>query len=449
MPLAVLQWYDTNAFIVINGIKALLLVNATQERRWLQNTYHITVSLVCLVGLAWVISELSHYFAAVVMMLGLVLLMAYLLLLPVNVIHRVMYNGLLQVLPQKTPAWFDRRSLPKTTRALSILLVYLTFILTVILTVLYILPVTMRELAGFTGQVPVYVEEFEDWLSDQPMVQDYLGQHQPLPLKMAPEPAAINGASEPPLVAKDELVLVQSNPKQAIEIEVKKALEKVQSWSEKWLTQTLSSILSVLGSALGALVYVLTGMVVLFYLLLEGKNLKESFLDLLPEDVKMDWAFFLNSFHELMFAFVKGQVILGIATGIIMIFIYSWFNVPYAFLLGAYFGVADIIPVVGTWIGFIPGILVIAFTDPSQLPWVMLTVYIYQTIKDNMVAPKVIGDTVGLHPIIIILSLLICGQVGGLLGVIYSIPLASMLNVLIRWSHQKSHANAAGTVTLS
>jgi predicted PurR-regulated permease PerM len=64
--------------------------------------------------------------------------------------------------------------------------------------------------------------------------------------------------------------------------------------------------------------------------------------------------------------------------------------------------------------------------------WVWLCSYCYQTIKDNILAPKVVGDVMGLHPLVIVLSLLICAQVAGLLGVLVALPLASAVNVIIR-----------------
>jgi predicted PurR-regulated permease PerM len=68
---------------------------------------------------------------------------------------------------------------------------------------------------------------------------------------------------------------------------------------------------------------------------------------------------------------------------------------------------------------------------------VMALVYVYQAIKDNVVAPRVLGQVVGLHPVIVIVSLLVCAKVAGLVGVLFAIPFASMVNVLIRFFQQK------------
>jgi predicted PurR-regulated permease PerM len=120
--------------------------------------------------------------------------------------------------------------------------------------------------------------------------------------------------------------------------------------------------------------------------------------------------------------------------------VYSIFHVPYAILLGSIFALAELLPVVGTWIGITIGLTVILLTmDPIVAFWVWLCSYCYQTIKDNILAPKVVGDVMGLHPMVIILALLICAKIAGLLGVLMALPLASAVNVVIRLLLQKDN----------
>ena len=126
-------------------------------------------------------------------------------------------------------------------------------------------------------------------------------------------------------------------------------------------------------------------------------------------------------------------LLLGMVTGLFMMLVYTVFDVPYAIFLGAFFAISEILPVVGTWIGFTPGIVVLLFINPLKLLAVMGICYIYQSIKDNLVAPKIVGDIMGLHPVMVILSLLICAKIAGLVGVLFAIPLASMVNVLITY----------------
>jgi predicted PurR-regulated permease PerM len=211
--------------------------------------------------------------------------------------------------------------------------------------------------------------------------------------------------------------------------------------------QVLAQVAQVLGGALSGLLYVLTGSVLVFYLLLDGPKLKSEFIQLFPMKLQPPVKQLFLDTHHIMYGFVKGQVFLGIATGIFMMIVYAAFGTPFAFLLGLWFGAAEILPVVGTWIGFLPGILLMLFISPIKLLFLMMIVYIYQTIKDNIVAPKVIGDTMGLHPVVVVLSLLICSQLNGLIGVLFAIPLASFLKVILL--HIKTYVESPSPSTPS
>jgi hypothetical protein len=138
--------------------------------------------------------------------------------------------------------------------------------------------------------------------------------------------------------------------------------------------------------------------------------------------------------HEVMRGFIRGQVLLGAITGTYMFIVYSLFGVKYALVMAVFFGVVEILPVIGTWLGIIPG-LVIAFISGGL--WTALGVfacsYTYQTIKDNIVAPKVVGDVMGLHPVVVMTSILLWGKIAGVLGVVMAIPITALAWIV--WQH--------------
>jgi predicted PurR-regulated permease PerM len=202
---------------------------------------------------------------------------------------------------------------------------------------------------------------------------------------------------------------------------------------ENTLASAIPNLIAVFAGTINGLVYFLAGVVLTFYFLIDGSKLKQEFLKLLPSNSQPTATYLLETFHQVMFAFIKGQVLLGVLTGVYMFIIYSIFHVPYALLLGCVFALAELLPVVGTWIGIGIGLTVILLNmDPAIALYVWACSYAYQTIKDNILAPKVVGDVMGLHPMVIILALLICAQVAGLLGVLLALPLASAINVIIR-----------------
>jgi predicted PurR-regulated permease PerM len=215
---------------------------------------------------------------------------------------------------------------------------------------------------------------------------------------------------------------------------------------ENLITSALPNFINFVGGTLNGLLYFLVGALLTFYFLVDGYKLRREWLYLIPKPARYTANMLLASFHQVMFSFIKGQVMLGMLTGAYMFAIYSIFKVPYAFLLGCIFALAELLPVVGTWIGITIGLTVILLNMPPIVAlWVWLCSYCFQTVKDNILAPKVVGDVMGLHPMVIILSLLVCAKIAGLLGVLVALPLASIINVIIRMLLQREDAEKSVT----
>ena len=65
--------------------------------------------------------------------------------------------------------------------------------------------------------------------------------------------------------------------------------------------------------------------------------------------------------------------------------------------------------------------------------------FIYVLIKDNFILPKVVGEVMGLHPVVVILSIFICAKIGGMMGVVLALPIASILTVMVHYGLHDAH----------
>ena len=84
--------------------------------------------------------------------------------------------------------------------------------------------------------------------------------------------------------------------------------------------------------------------------------------------------------------------------------------------------------------GLIPGLIIALLTiGPLKTAIVWVCSYAFQTVKDNILTPKIQGDVMGLHPLVVLLALLICAKLGGVVGILFALPLASAFNVIIRY----------------
>ncbi len=382
----------------------------------------ITTTLLMLAGAGILIA----YFYSLAALLGSVLIITYILVGPVN----LMEKGINIVSGQAHRMRIYRdtvsRSPEANPRILAVLIVYAIFFLGLTVGSIRFLPILSTQLGEMGHKIGTQAMDASDraidWV-DQNIGQGTLRRVFEKDISQAEKQGVLRHHQpfNKPVSQEEKEVIQQTVIQNAI------------AQLEKTLALAIPNLISVAAGTVNGLVYVLAGIVLTFYLLIDGAKLKQEFIQILPTRSRDTAVYLLESFHQVMFSFVKGQILLGIVTGFYMFIIYSLFHVPYAILLGVIFALAELLPVVGTWIGISIGLLIILLNmDPMVALYVWLCSYAYQTIKDNILAPKVVGDVMGLHPMVIILALLVCAQVAGLLGVLLALPLASAINVIIR-----------------
>lgn len=124
---------------------------------------------------------------------------------------------------------------------------------------------------------------------------------------------------------------------------------------------------------------------------------------------------------------LQGQLLLGVLVGIIVFIMLSILQVRYAFLLAVLSAVFEIIPYVGPILAAIPGIAVATIQDPI-LGLLVLGIYLLvQQIENHLIYPQVVRKTVGVHPLLAIIALLIGGSLAGLMGIVIAVPAAVVL----------------------
>jgi len=191
--------------------------------------------------------------------------------------------------------------------------------------------------------------------------------------------------------------------------------------------------------------YGLSVLVVSFYYLLEGYGMTDHLIDQFPRHYHDGLKSVVSEIDKSLQAFFRGQIVLGFAFGGVMLIVYMMLGVPFALVLGLFLAVWEVIPVIGPPVGFFPCLVVVALNGLDnvhleriwQVVIMALVFTLAQWLRDNLVAPKYIGNKVGLHPVTIFLAILVGAKVDGLLGIIFSIPVASALHVI--YSHMREH----------
>ena len=181
-----------------------------------------------------------------------------------------------------------------------------------------------------------------------------------------------------------------------------------------------------LGSAATVAGYAFLTPILTFYLLRDYDGILARLRGLLPRSREAGVVEFAREYDVLLSRYLRGQLtvalIIGVLTGTLLLVV----QFPYAFLLGALAGVMGIIPFLGLVLSIIPAVI-IALVSGSVL-WslakVALVYGLVQILDSGIISPRVVGDSVGLHPVWIVLALSVGGFFFGFVGLLISVPAA-------------------------
>jgi predicted PurR-regulated permease PerM len=168
-------------------------------------------------------------------------------------------------------------------------------------------------------------------------------------------------------------------------------------------------------------------LVISFYMLIDGDRVWRGLTSFLSAKIRDELT---QSLQRNLQRFVTGQLLLGLFMAIILTPAFWVLNVPFFLLFAVVIGLLEVIPFIGASLGIATVVIVVAFIDWWLALEVLGVAIALQQVKDNVIAPRIMGNLTGLSPVIIFVSLLLGGQVGGLLGVILAIPLTGVVKSL-------------------
>ena len=135
--------------------------------------------------------------------------------------------------------------------------------------------------------------------------------------------------------------------------------------------------------------------------------------------------------HEVFAKYLRGQLLEAFFVGVLSAIALSIVGIDYAFVIGIIAGICNMIPYVGPVVGTIlAAIIGLLSGNPIKVLYAIGAMLIVQQIDNNLLAPKIVGESVGLHAVFTMLAILIGGNVGGLLGMLLAVPIAASFKVL-------------------
>lgn len=201
-------------------------------------------------------------------------------------------------------------------------------------------------------------------------------------------------------------------------------LSQLQERSETIATRGVGLLLGTFNWVLDLILI----LVISFYMLLDGERLWNSATSFFSPPIR---DFLTESFRKNLQRFFSGQLLLGLFMAAGLSLLFWWLRVPFFLVFALFIGLMEIIPFIGATLGIVTVGVLVTFIDWWLAVQVVGVSIALQQVKDNLLAPRILGNLTGLSPAIVLAALLMGGRVGGLLGVILAIPLAGMVKTIV------------------
>lgn len=203
---------------------------------------------------------------------------------------------------------------------------------------------------------------------------------------------------------------------------------------------TLKAALAGGVAVVDAIAFAVVTPVVGFYLLVDWKRLIKRVDDLLPRSLVGEVRLIAAGIDRTLAAFARGQVSVCAVLGAFYALALSFVGLDYAVAIGITAGIASFIPYVGTIIGFgLATLVAVVQYFPEPLP-ILVVVGVFtlgQLAESYVLAPRLVGRGVGLHPIWLLFALVAGGNLFGFAGVLVAVPVAAALGVLVRYAERR------------
>ena len=186
------------------------------------------------------------------------------------------------------------------------------------------------------------------------------------------------------------------------------------------MTRTLGAVSQALTIVIGLAAVPL----LLFYGLKDREEVVEGLIVLFPPRARFHVKNVITILNHVFSSYVRAQVFLGFVVGLLVYIGLLVLRVQFAGVLAITAGLFELIPIIGPWLGAIPGAVVVLATSPEKIVWVTGLYFGVQLLENSILVPRIQSRALHVHPIMIIFVLIAGSELAGLWGVVLGPPLA-------------------------
>ena len=212
--------------------------------------------------------------------------------------------------------------------------------------------------------------------------------------------------------------------------------EEIKNQIMSFIPNVVTSSISIVGGIVGGISKFIIALIFAIYILIDKEKLKKQATKVLHAYLSTEKANKIVSIgsitSDIFKKFFTVQCLEATILGTLCVIGMLILRIPYAVPIGVLIGVTALIPIVGAFIGVIVGVILIVAVNPVKVIVFVLFVLILQQIEGNLIYPRVVGNSLGLPGMWVLFAVTIGGGLGGILGMLVSVPIATVFYTLIK-----------------
>ncbi len=281
----------------------------------------------------------------------------------------------------------------QVNRGLAVGIVYLGLLIVLSLLTLLLVPVVALQVSQIGTNLPLYIANVSSWLVSLQKGLAARGLDMSSASVMDYSNAASRVASLGPLIVNNALALA-------------------------------TGVASVLFSLVVVLMFS-------FYMALDGGKFNAAILRAVPPDRRGEVTYLFYSTHRAFGGFIRGQLVQALVYGSATAAIMMVADLGYVAVAAIFATAIMMVPFIGPILAIIPPVAIALFVHPDRVWWVFLLLLFLQQVLLNVVAPKLMSKTVGMHPLLVLVALLVGAKLAGIWGAIFAVPVAGVIVAMI------------------
>ncbi len=161
----------------------------------------------------------------------------------------------------------------------------------------------------------------------------------------------------------------------------------------------------------------------LYYVLKDREKMVDGLVSVFPPSSRTHARNIITLVNHVFSSYVRAQLFLGLVVGVMIFIGLTILDVDFAIILAVAAGVFELVPIIGPWLGAIPGIVVVLATSPDKFFWVLLVYFGVQLLENSLLVPRIQSRALNVHPVMILVVIIVGSEVAGLWGIILGPPL--------------------------